>query len=87
MECINFAKFLLMYTLEEKLEIVKLKNNNMSFTQIQSEFEAKFIIRPIPAISTISRIVSKLNLTGCVRSEHNTRNRQCYVLTIEKKMK
>ncbi len=60
-----------MYTKDEKIKIVKLKNQNLSLTQIQAEFGRVFIGRPIPNISTISRIISRFMEEDCIKSEHN----------------
>jgi transposase len=75
---------LTMYTNEEKIFLVKLRNIGLKYADIQRRFALQFVGRDVPNVSTISRIISKFDENGCIQSDHNTINRTSYILTLSK---
>lgn len=65
------------YTVEEKVQIIKWNYQGNSNRQICDLFQAQFFDRPVPNQSTIVRIINCFEGSGCVNSSHKKRKRTC----------
>ena len=54
------------YEVREKIQIVKWYFQNRSYRDIQTIFPQTFVNRPIPSLSTISRVINNFETHGCV---------------------
>lgn len=56
----------MLYTVTEKIQMIKWCYQGQSRRQIQSSFINKFPDRPTPALSTINNVIKNFDKYGCV---------------------
>lgn len=64
-----------MFSTEEKIEMFLWYQSGLSLANVRDHFYAKYPTRPIPNVSTISRLVQKFKKTGCI-AHKSIRNRR-----------
>ena len=67
-----------MYTIHEKIHLYNWYCSGSSLRQVRALFSVEYPDRPIPSISTISRIVKKFQETGCIHNDHHPVRRGPY---------
>lgn len=65
-----------MYSIEEKVQIVKWWYGGSSAREIRDTFAAKFPNRPIPCHATVQRVITKFEKSGTVLDNCKCNNNQ-----------
>lgn len=58
------------YTLQEKIRIYNWYSSGFSLRQVRDYFSVEYPERPIPSLTTISKIAAKFKSTGCLQTSH-----------------
>lgn len=59
------------YTVPEKVQIVKWYFQNNTFRQIRQIFQENFVDRPTPSLKTLHRIIHNFESVGCLQPKHH----------------